>query len=714
MDADRAESRSQQSPLPNAASGAAPPRPAENPRPPGPLEQHSLPREVPWEQLEALYTEIAQAADSCTDTGEFQRELTRVLTAHLPIRGAAVWILNDQNQLELQFLCEQPERSLEAAALSGPRHREFLVREFLSPAAANADAAAGRNGSGTGVRQLALLAEPPSSGGTDVAALAVRLGTPQWLAGVLEVFVPAAERAAFAHVMEGLAELARNFYMTRRLATLESDACSSDEFRSWLVEVARADQTDALPTVLVNETRRYLHCDRASLFLRSGSRSALPPQLQQPEISGVKTVEPRAGAIDELSQLAELLLEHDIREPLSRSRSAEAAPAVRDAFVAMTSGATRRELLTIPLALPGSSPIDANRAGDPAIGVIIAEWFETPADSEPCGSLPRDLRRRLTLLQPALTTWTRQLHIDQRSWWDRVRHSGSLRGLLLPVALLLGLALLFIPADFSVEARGVIAPAELQDVFAPLDGTVRELHVDTDSPVTTDTVLLKLHSPELDQEFERLEGLILARQRSLDSVRAQRLVGAGGSSGSNGRELSADEVQLKAELDGLQAQRSALREQRKLLEVRSPIPGTVLTWNLSRLLQSRPVKSGQVLLTVGDPEGLWTVELNVPDRYAGYILTAQQESDSELNVDFMIGSAVGTRHTAPLRQLALTSEPGPDGQSYVRAEADIARSAVPDVRPGATVTGRIHCGRRPLGFVWFHDLWAFLQTDVLF
>jgi hypothetical protein len=31
------------------------------------------------------------------------------------------------------------------------------------------------------------------------------------------------------------------------------------------------------------------------------------------------------------------------------------------------------------------------------------------------------------------------------------------------------------------------------------------------------------------------------------------------------------------------------------------------------------------------------------------------------------------------------------------------------LRPGATVTAKVHCGRASLGFVWFHDAIAWIQ-----
>jgi hypothetical protein len=44
----------------------------------------------------------------------------------------------------------------------------------------------------------------------------------------------------------------------------------------------------------------------------------------------------------------------------------------------------------------------------------------------------------------------------------------------------------------------------------------------------------------------------------------------------------------------------------------------------------------------------------------------------------------------------------------------IDKTQLPDLRPGASVTARIDCGTRPIGYVWFHDVWEFVQTQVLF
>ena len=54
--------------------------------------------------------------------------------------------------------------------------------------------------------------------------------------------------------------------------------------------------------------------------------------------------------------------------------------------------------------------------------------------------------------------------------------------------------------------------------------------------------------------------------------------------------------------------------------------------------------------------------------------------------------------------------------STVLIKVEINGQDVPEAarKPGATVTAKVYCGRRSLGYVWFHDLLAFVQSRILF
>ena len=42
------------------------------------------------------------------------------------------------------------------------------------------------------------------------------------------------------------------------------------------------------------------------------------------------------------------------------------------------------------------------------------------------------------------------------------------------------------------------------------------------------------------------------------------------------------------------------------------------------------------------------------------------------------------------------------------------REAIADPKIGATATAKIHCGKRAIGYVWFHDLVDFIRAKILF
>jgi hypothetical protein len=140
--------------------------------------------------------------------------------------------------------------------------------------------------------------------------------------------------------------------------------------------------------------------------------------------------------------------------------------------------------------------------------------------------------------------------------------------------------------------------------------------------------------------------------------------------------------------------------------VDAPIGGQVLTWQVTERLQARPVQRGQELMTIGDTGGPWILELRVADKDIQIVRAAQNELGPELDVTYMLASNPGTNHRARLDTLSMLIEPDMDQRLSALATARIAAENQPELRPGAGVTARIHCGRRAVGYVWLRDLIA--------
>jgi hypothetical protein len=64
--------------------------------------------------------------------------------------------------------------------------------------------------------------------------------------------------------------------------------------------------------------------------------------------------------------------------------------------------------------------------------------------------------------------------------------------------------------------------------------------------------------------------------------------------------------------------------------------------------------------------------------------------------------------------MALATESDDRDEPSVLVTADVADSSVDQLRPRAAVMARIHCGRRPLVYVWLHDAIDSLRRLLLF
>jgi hypothetical protein len=153
--------------------------------------------------------------------------------------------------------------------------------------------------------------------------------------------------------------------------------------------------------------------------------------------------------------------------------------------------------------------------------------------------------------------------------------------------------------------------------------------------------------------------------------------------------------------------------------VRSPIDGVIVTWQVRDRLLLRPVEKGQVLMSVADKTGPWELEVNMPDDRVGHVNRAAAEAQAagrDLRVDYILATDPGTRHQGVVKEIHEQAEVrGEEGNTVlVRVTIDPERHEKEELGAGASVTARIFCGKRSLGYVWFHDVLSFIQTQILF
>ena len=189
-----------------------------------------------------------------------------------------------------------------------------------------------------------------------------------------------------------------------------------------------------------------------------------------------------------------------------------------------------------------------------------------------------------------------------------------------------------------------------------------------------------------------------------------------------------DWVRLRGQLAESEQKLSGLKNQKKIiddkladLDVKSPINGEIVTWELETRLKGRPVQKGQSLLKVADPKGEWELALHMPEDRMGFIARAENQAADErhegLPVYYILATDPGKTLKGTVKEIVRSADiREKDEGNVVLIKVKINKDDIhpEDLREGATVTGKVHCGRRSLGYVWFHDLLAFIQAKVFF
>ncbi len=279
-------------------------------------------------------------------------------------------------------------------------------------------------------------------------------------------------------------------------------------------------------------------------------------------------------------------------------------------------------------------------------------------------------------------------------------------------------ALAFVPADFEVEGRGLLQPRDRRNVFARSDGIISEIRIEDPPDCREGDVLAVMTKSQLDFESTRVLGEMQTARKRLASAQASRLKMTPQTAADREKynQLAAEEEEVRESLKSLEQQLEILKAQRDELVIRSPLTGSVITWNVRQLLEARPVQRGQALMQVADLHGPWVLEVEVPDDQIGHVARSQARpmASRSCGVSFMLATEPGVAYQGTIEKVAMSTDVRPPEKANVLVTVAVDRDQIPRLRPGATAVSRIQCGRRSIGFVWFHSLWETVQKKVLF
>ncbi|MEM1226789.1 MAG: HlyD family efflux transporter periplasmic adaptor subunit [Planctomycetota bacterium] len=665
-------------------------------------------------QIRGLVNEIAALTKSGAAASEFYPELlSRIITA-LAAAGGAIWLLDEDQQLRLQYQINAEPSILSDDSDDAARHNRLIRRVAMAgqsilvpPYSGTTDGDA----EGNPTRYLLVLGALEHDGQKD---------------GLIEIFqrpdtAPDTQRG-YQRFLQQMCELAAEWLRSQKLIKLGDRQTLWQQADSFARACHESLDLKETAYIVANDGRRLIGCDRVSVAIKKGRKCRVEA------ISGQDTFENRSNIVSALNVLATRVVAAG--EPLWHDGSTEdLPPQIEEALEDYVDQSHGRNLAVLPLREPqrklgmgadegaaGEIDRDNSHRGE-VIGALIVEQIETdlPPDvfHQRCDLVYEHGTRAIANSQAHTNLFLMPLWrtLGRATWVLRARTLPKTLGIVgLITAIICGLV--FIPMEFDLEADGTLVPEARREIFAGIDGEVRDVLVDTNDVVTAGQELLRMINPDIQVEITEIQGQINTTLAELNRVRGQstkrqtlKLT--------ERRAIEGEEFELETKLAALRSKLQLKQNRANDLIVRSPIDGVVVSWEVEKTLLNRPVSTGQVLLEVADLSQPMYLEVQMPEKREGHLDEyISSQNQSELDVDYILQSNPDDKLTGklPIGNISLRAESSEEHGSTIKMrvipDQDALRARSPS--PGTKLTADIKCGKRASGFVLLHEVYEAL------
>lgn len=674
-------------------------------------------------QISSLIAEITDLSRQNLAPSQFYEQFLRRLVTALAAVGGVVWAAGENRQLALQYQMNLQQTGLLESETRQQQHSRLLYKILNHP-----DVVAG-NG---------VLVPPNSGSGEDDAANATGcllvfgpLRTDLEMVGLVEIFqrpdVAVEVQQGYLRFVLQMCQLATDFLKSHQLRHFSDRKALWERLEDFTRGVHASLEPKETSYTIANEARRLIECDRVSVALRKGNRCTIEA------VSGQDVFDKRSNTVRLLGRLASAVVATG--EPVwYAGDTRDLAPQVEDAVQEYVDDAHSKMIAVLPLGRPKpdhEADEDEKENVEEPVGALIVEQIE---DNRVAPAMAQRIDVVCKHSSIALANAMEHQNLFLMPLWRAIGKSRFLiqaRTLPKTVLVVLGLlavvlCLFLVPADFDMFAKGTLEPVVRRDVYADVDADSAELALNDDgtpikqrSRVTRGQVLVRLHNFKLEHDKLDLEGKIRDEREHLDALKHELVDSARSSKQVDADKQNGEIRESEQKIENFVRQAEVLQAQIDELVVHSPIDGQVATWDLkNKLPPGKPVQKGGFLLRLADISGDWELELHMPDDRMGFIdrQLNQLAKDQKLQVTYQLAPRAGTTLKGTVKEIALVANPERDEGNMVLIRVQIDKNDInpADLVAGAEVSGKVHCGRRSLGYVWFHDLFSFIQTRIFF
>jgi hypothetical protein len=676
-------------------------------------------------QIRTLVNEVAELSKSDVGAAEFYPAVLQKVVNALAARGGAVWLLDGENGLRLAHHIDISPNLIDANNNEAISHGRLLGRLI-------------QKGTPELVPPFSASEQTGEANPTPFLLVTSPLASPNGPVGLLEVFqraqTPPEAQVGYLKFVKHITDLVGDWlkgHTLQQVSNRQELWQQSDQFARLVHE--NLDLRDTAFTI-ANEGRRLIDCDRVSVAILKGGKAKVVA------ISGQDSIENRSNNVQALNNLATRVIKSG--EPLWYDGSTEDLPAqLEEAIEDYVDLSHGRTVTVLPIRQPerkleGDVLAERNETNEARvrrdiIGALIVEQIETQLSRQTlegrvdlvyehaCRAISNSMNHSNILFMP------RWRFLDRCLWMFRgsaLPKTASILGLLAAGLL----SMFLIPMDFDLQGNGKLKPTVERQVFAHADGEVEAVLVKHGQEVKKDQPLVKLKNNELEQQIQTTMGQYKQSlqqaygwKRQLDSAttltEAERI------------RVQQDYNQAEQEAFNRQAELNLLVERQSKLDRLSPIDGLVTTWDVEKVLAARPVVTGQVLMTVADPDKPWEVEVMMPEKRMRYldgafanerVVKTDDKGEKYLDVEIILMTKPDTKHYGKLYQPAVgqRAELDPEDGAVVRLRCVPNDKALLEIskRPGARVMADVKCGKRSVAFVVFYEVIEWIRANVLF